>query len=129
MGTTDEAYAAAEPAGDERWAMLSYLGVPFLGFLLPLAIYLANRHRSRFVRYQSAQALNLAVTGLLYTLCVLILSGILALDSIDVAVLIAIPVAAALWIASLAYVILAATAASRGEYYRIPAWICATIAR
>jgi len=115
--------------GDERLSMLSYLGVPFLGFLVPLAIYLVKWRNSRFVRRQAAQALNLAVTVLLYTFSLLILTGVLALDSINVALVIAVPLAAVLWIATLVYVIRAAAAASRGDYYQIPGWICATMVR
>jgi hypothetical protein len=33
------------------------------------------------------------------------------------------------WLTSLGYVVRAAAAAGRGGYYRIPAWICATMAR
>jgi uncharacterized Tic20 family protein len=121
--------ADPEPAGDERWATLSYLGVPFLSFFIPLAIRLTKGRRSSFVRGQATQALNLSVTGLLYTVCALLLGGILAVDSLSVALLIAVPVAAALWIAMLVYVVRAAAAASRGAYLQIPAWICATIWR
>src|ERR1039457_4067983 len=121
--------ADAELAAHERWATLSYLGVPFLGFLIPLAIYVLKRRRSSFIRYQSAQALNLSLTGLLYTFCVLIIGTTLSLDSVTVAVLFGAPLAAALWVVTLGYVVLAAAAASRGEYYQIPAWICATVAR
>jgi uncharacterized Tic20 family protein len=109
--------------------MLSYLAAPFLGFFVPLTVYVSKRRRSAFIRYQAAQALNLSVTALLYTICVLIFGGVLALDSLSTAVLIAVPLIAALWLTSLGYVVRAAAAASRGDYYRIPAWICATIAR
>ncbi len=109
--------------------MLSYLGVPFLSFLIPLAIRLTKGRRSSFVRDQATQALNLSVTSLLYAVCALLLGGILAVDSLSVALLIAVPVAAALWIAMLSYVVRAAAAASRGWYFQIPAWICATIWR
>ncbi len=109
--------------------MLSYLGVPFLSFLIPLAIRLAKGRHSGFVREQATQALNLSVTGLLYTFCALLLGGILALDSITVALAIAVPVAVALWIVTLVYVVRAAAAASRGRYFQIPAWICATMWR
>ncbi len=109
--------------------MLSYLAVPFLSFLMPLAIRLARGRRPGFVRDQATQALNLSVTGLLYAFCALLLGGILALDSLTIALLIAVPVAAALWVAMLVYVVRAAAAASRGRYLQIPAWICATIWR
>jgi uncharacterized Tic20 family protein len=114
---------------DERLGMLSYLGVPFLGPVLPLAVYLFKRHTSAFVRYHSAQAVSLSVTALLYTICVLILGAMLALDSLNLALVIAVPVAALLWLAILGYVILAAFRAFRGHYYRIPSWLCATIVR
>jgi uncharacterized Tic20 family protein len=114
---------------DERLGMLSYLGVPFLGPVLPLGVYLFKRHTSAFVRYHSAQAVSLSVTALLYTICVLILGGMLALDSLNAALVIAVPVAALLWLAILGYVILAAFRAYRGDYYRIPSWLCASIVR
>jgi uncharacterized Tic20 family protein len=122
-------HAGPDAAGDERWAMLSYLGVPFLGLPIPLAIRVTKGRRSGFVRDHAVQALNLSVTGLLYTFCVLLLGGILALDSLSVALVIAAPLAVALWVATLVYVVRAAAAASRGGYLQIPAWICATIWR
>jgi uncharacterized Tic20 family protein len=118
-----------ELAGDERWALLSYLAVPFLTFLVPLAVYLIKMRGSRFVRCQAAQALNLAITVLLYSACVLILGTMLTLDNPGIALLIAVPIAAALWLVALGYVIRAGMAASRGQYFSIPGWICATIAR
>jgi len=127
--------AAREPAGhagpaepgDERLATLSYLSVPFLGPLVPLFVYLIKKRSSRFVRGQSVQALNLSITTLIYTFCALILGGMLALDSVGIALVFVVPLAAALWLVTLIYVILAASRASRGDYYRIPAWLCASI--
>jgi uncharacterized Tic20 family protein len=114
---------------DERLGMLSYLGVPFLGPVLPLAVYLLKRHTSAFVRYHSAQALNLSITALLYTVCILILAAMLALDSIVVALVVGVALAAALWLATLGYVILAGSRANRDHTYRIPGWLCATLVR
>jgi uncharacterized Tic20 family protein len=123
--------AAAQPApaepGDERLAVLGYLGVPFLGPLLPLAIYLFRKRSSGFVRSHSAQALNLSLTVLLYTVCALILFAMLALDTITIALVIAVPLAVALWLATLAYVIVAASRANDGGYYPIPGWLCASL--
>jgi uncharacterized Tic20 family protein len=114
---------------EERLAMLSYLGVPFLGPVLPLAVYLIKKRSSGFVRYHAAQALSLWVTALLYTISVLVLGGMLALDSLTLGLVIAAPVAGLLWLAILAYVVRAAARAYRGSYYRIPPWLCATIVR
>jgi uncharacterized Tic20 family protein len=127
--------ATAEPAapdsadpGDERLATLGYLGVPFLGPLVPLAIYLLKGRSSAYTRRHAAQALNLSITTLLFAVCVLILGTMLALDSIVVALVVAVPLAVALWLVTLAYVIVAGSSANRGDYYSIPTWICASIA-
>jgi uncharacterized Tic20 family protein len=125
----DSAGRSAADLNDHRLAMLSYLGVPFLGPVIPLAIYLIKKRASAFVRYHSAQALNLSITALLYTVCILILATMLALDSIVVALIAGVTLAVVLWLATLAYVILAGSGANRGRYYRIPGWLCATIAR
>jgi uncharacterized Tic20 family protein len=109
--------------------MLSYIGVPFLGPVIPLGIFLTRRQTSAFVRFHSAQALNLSITALLYTICILILGTMLALDSIVVALLVGVTLAAALWLATLGYVILAGSRANRGRYDRIPGWLCATLVR
>lgn len=132
MATAQKAGDAAAPAapaepGDERIATLSYLGVPFLGPLVPLVIYLLKMRTSDYLRRHAAQALNLSITTLLYTVCALILGTMLALDSIVVALIIVVPLAVALWLATLAFVIVAGSSANRGEYYPIPSWICASL--
>jgi uncharacterized Tic20 family protein len=118
-----------ERPGDEPLATLGYLGVPFLGPLVPLVIYLLRGRASGYVRSHCAQALNLSITTLLYTVCVLILGTMLALDSIVIALIVAVPLAVALWLTTLAYVIVAGSRANRGDYYLIPAWLCAAIVR
>jgi uncharacterized protein len=125
-GAPQNAAHAPEP-DEERLAMLCYVGVPFLGPLVPLAVYLIRKHSSGFVRFHSAQALSLSITALLYTICVLILGGMLALDSLNLALIIAVPVAALLWLTILGFVVRAASRVYRGSYYRIPSWLCATI--
>jgi hypothetical protein len=97
--------------------------------VIPLGIYLTRKRASAFVRYHSAQAVNLSVTALLYTVCILILSTMLALDSIVVALVVGVTLAAALWLVTLGYVILAGSRANRGRYARIPGWLCATVVR
>jgi len=113
---------------DCRWAMLSYLGIPFFSFVPPLAVYLI-RLRTPFSRRHAAQALNLAITILLYNLSAVIIGGVLALDALRTALLIVTPVTAALWLVALAYLARCALDAGRGEFRPIPAWLCATLAR
>jgi uncharacterized Tic20 family protein len=126
---TEPADGPAADLNDHRLAMLSYLGVPFLGPVIPLVIYLTKKRASAFVRYHSAQALNLSITALLYTICILILGTILSLDSIVFALIVGVTLAVALWLATLVYVIRTGSRANRGSYYRIPGWLCATMVR
>jgi uncharacterized Tic20 family protein len=122
--------ADVPPARDRhaRLAVLCYAGTPFLGFLVPLAGYLASR-RAPEVRWHAVQALNLWITVVLYTLCALIIGAMLALDAVGVALIIVTPLAVALWLVALRFGIRAAVAAGRGDRYRIPSWLCATILR
>jgi uncharacterized Tic20 family protein len=115
--------------GEERLATLSYLSVPFLGPLVPLFVFLTRKRSSPFVRSHSVQALNLSITALISPLCALILGTMLSLDSVTVALIFVLPLAAALWLVTLVYLILAASRAGRGDYLRIPSWLCATIVR
>jgi len=115
--------------GDEAWAMLAYLGVPFISILAPLTVCLARSRRSPFVRQHATQALNFAITMLLYNLCVLIMAGILALDEVGIALAVAGPVALGLWLAALYFLARAAIKASTGEFCTVPPWICATFVR
>ena len=77
----------------------------------------------------AGRALNLTVTGLLYGLCCLILGGLLLLDSLTVALVVAVPIALVLWLTVLRYLIRGFGAASRGERYEVPGWICAQIVK
>ena len=117
------------PLAEAKPAMLGYLAAIFLGPLIPLVLYLVGRRRSPFRRFHAATALNLSLTGLLYALCCLILCGLLLLDSLTVALVVAIPVALVIWLTVLKYLIRGIGAANRGERYEVPAWICAQIAK
>jgi len=109
--------------------MFGYLAAICLGPLIPLVLYMIGRHKSPFRRFHAAMALNLSLTGLLYALCCLILCGMLLLDSLTAALVVVIPVALAIWLSVLKYLIRGIGAANRGERYEVPAWICAQIAK
>jgi uncharacterized Tic20 family protein len=108
-------------------AAFGYLGAIVLGPVIPLAVYALRARRSPFLRYHAAAAANLSLTGALYAVCCLILGGLLMLDSVTAALLVALPVAVAVWASMLRYLIRGAGAASRGEEYQTPDWICARI--
>jgi uncharacterized Tic20 family protein len=112
--------------GEVRRAMLAHLAVPFTLFLVPLAVYLASLGNRRFARAHAATALSLSLATLLYTFCIVIVGGVLALDSATVGTLAAIPLLVLLWGGILVVVIRAAGAAGRGEMYQLPRWLRTT---
>jgi len=112
---------------DTMPATFGYLGAIVLGPVIPLVIYAVRSRRSPFIRYHAATAANLALTATLYGLCCLILGGLLALDSITVALVVALPFGLVIWASMLRYLIRGAISASRGERGEMPDWICAHI--
>jgi uncharacterized Tic20 family protein len=111
-------YAAAQPMNpqDEKlWATLIHLsplvagviGLPFLG---PLIGYLVLRDRGPFVRWHTAQALNFQLTLIIGY----VVSALLTIVIIGFFLLLAV------WVISVVFMIMAAIAANRGEYYRDP---------
>lgn len=122
-------YGPAGSDDDQLWAMMAYLGVIFFAFVPPLAVYLAKRRESGYVRYHAAQALNLWITAFLYSVSFLIIGGVLALDTVATALAVCLPLIAAAGIVMLAYAVRAAIAANGGSLYRIPSWICVVMAK
>ena len=112
---------------DTMSAAFGYLGAIVLGPVIPLVIYAAKARRSPFLRYHAATAVNVSLTATLYGLCCLILGGLLALDSVTVALFVALPVGLVIWASMLRYLIRGAISASRGERGEMPDWICAHI--
>ena len=112
---------------DIRSATFGYLGAIFLGPVIPLAVYAIRSRRSPFLRYHAVAAVNLSLTAALYGLCCLILGGLLLLDSVTVALVVALPVGLVIWASALRYLIRGAIAANRGERSEAPNWICAHI--
>ncbi len=119
--------AAPAPApmdrAEVRWAMLAYLAVPFTLCLVPLAVCLIGPATRGFARAHASVALSLSVATILYTASILIVGGVLSLDSASVGTLAAVPLLAALWASVLVVVVRAAGAAGRGEMYRLPRWL------
>lgn len=114
---------------EDLWAMASYLGAIFFWLPAPLAVYLAGRNRSIFVRSHAAQAFNLTLTATLFAISGGIIGGLLALNSPWAALFIMGPVLFVFWIVVLTYLIRAASSASRNDFYEIPSWLCVTALR
>jgi hypothetical protein len=115
------------PRREELLAAASYLGVVVGGPVVPLAVYLTGRRRSPYVRRHAAQALNVALTFLVYAVSGTIVGTLLAFDNPGDALLVMVPIAVAAWLLMLTYLARAAAAANRGGFRQIPAWICAVL--
>jgi uncharacterized Tic20 family protein len=112
-------YAASQqpmtPQDEKLWATLihlsplvaSFVGLPFLG---PLIGYLVLRDRGPYIRWHTAQALNFQLTVLIGY----IVSGLLTIVFVGFLLLVAV------WVVSIVFMIMAAVAANRGEYYKYP---------
>ena len=116
-------YGPRGPADDHLWALLSYLLTFVAGILAPLIVYLVKMNESRYVRYHAAQALNMSITWVIYTFCAFFLGLIVAVATKGWGLVLVIPVFIAYAVANLVYLILAAIAANRGEYYQVPTTI------
>lgn len=115
-----------QPAGDDTmWALFVYLGTLLLGFLAPLIIYFIKRNESGFVRFHAAQALNYAITQFCILLLVMVPTIVLAIALEEPAILIILaPLVLFEVISQYVYLILGAIRSARGEWYRLPTWIC-----
>ena len=103
-----------------------YLGVICFGPLPPLVLLGVTRRAPFYCRH-AVQALNAALTWLIYLVCAAIAGGVLAMDSVTVALAVMIPVVAAGWVWLAVLLVRAAAAAARGEFRALPAWACGTL--
>lgn len=128
-GPADPGPAQAPLSGGStaRTAMLAYLTVPLFGFVVPLVVYLRARHGSTWTRAHAAQALNVWITVILYDLSAAIMGTMLALDSPQLAMIVFGPLVVGLWLVALVLLVRAATAASQGQDYTFPGWLCSRI--
>ncbi|MBV9795899.1 MAG: DUF4870 domain-containing protein [Actinobacteria bacterium] len=111
------------PGPEKVWATLSYVAAIVLWLLAPLAVYLTRGRQSEFVRRHAAQAFSLTLTVTLFALSAAIIVGLLSLDSAHQALYIMGPVCLVFVLVVLWYLVRAVRAASRGEFYRLPAWL------
>ena len=120
----------ASPAGKEEFlGAVSYLGVILFGPVVPLAIYLTCLHGSPFVRRHATQALNIALTWLLYAISGAIVGALLAFDNITAALGVMVPLAVAGWGVMLAQLIPSAVTARRGGFRQVPPWACSPLVK
>jgi uncharacterized Tic20 family protein len=140
-------YGPRGESDDRLWAMLAYLLTLFASAIAPLVVYLIKRDESPYVRYHSAQAVNLNLTGWIYGLVVFVVFVVLevalavsvaahprtgpspALIGPGLGFLVIFAAFGVFSIVYLVYLIMAAVAAYKGELYRIPRILCLPIVR
>ncbi|WP_427890894.1 DUF4870 domain-containing protein [Kribbella sp. GL6] len=109
-------------ASEERtWAMIAHVGVFVaawfaMGFLCPLIVWLAFRHRSEFVRRQAVESLNFQISLLIYSAVAAALIAI----TFGLGVLVVVPLVVIGAVAAVVVIILATVAASNGKEYVYP---------
>jgi uncharacterized protein len=97
-------------ADDNILVIAAHLGAWLVGFLAPLLVFLIKGKDSKFVRAHSLEALNFQISITIYA----VISGILTLVLIGLVGLFAV------FVIGIIFPILAAVAASKGEYYTYP---------
>jgi uncharacterized membrane protein len=112
------------PGHDRLWAASSYVAAIVFWLAAPLAVFLTRGRHSEFVRRHAVQAFRLALTVTVFAISGLIVAGLLAVDSPLDALYIMGPVGLAFAVVVLWYLVRAADAARRGQFYLVPAWLC-----
>lgn len=102
--------ATMRPEDEKLWSILTHIGGIVVFLVAPLVAYLVLRDRGPFVRHHTGQALNFQLTMLIGYVVGFITSwfGIGFLLIIAAGIL------------TVVFGIIAAVAASRGEFYRYP---------
>lgn len=113
----------SQPSKDERnWALICHLSslsayVIGIGFILgPLVIWLIKRDEMPFVDDQGKEAVNFNLSLLIYA----VIGVVIALVTLGIGLVIAIPGWIALVIIHLVFTIIAAVNANQGIAYRYP---------
>lgn len=117
--------APMTPADETTWATVGHLswlagslvGLPVLG---PLVLFLVLRDRGPFVRHHTAEALNAQLSLLVYGLGVAVVGGIITVLTVSLFAPLWALAGVVLVVAGVVLTVLAAIAASRGQWYRYP---------
>ena len=111
------------PGHDRLWAASSYVAAIVFWLAAPLAVFLTRGRRSEFVRRHAVQAFRLTLTVTVFAISGLIVAGLLAVDSPLDALYIMGPVGFVFAVVVLWYLMRAAAAARRGQFYLVPSWL------
>lgn len=116
-----------QSGGEQRnWAVGAHLSalaaslVTGLAILGPLVVYLIKKDEDRFIAEHAREALNFQLTWLIGGFVATIVAVIVTIVTVGLGLIVFVPAAIGFVIAWLVFMIKAAMAASRGEYYRYP---------
>lgn len=98
------------PSDEKLWSVLAHVGVPVVGFIGPLVIWLVFRDRGQLVRDNSLEALNWSILA----------TGSVLISSFLTVILVGFVLLPLIYVAVIVFAILGALAANRGEAYRYP---------
>ena len=117
----------AGTVGDQRnWAVGAHLSALVASFVLglavlgPLVVYLIKKDDDRFIAEHAREALNFQLTWLIGGFVAGVAAVILTLVTVGFGLIVFVPAAIGFAIAWFVFMIRAAMAASRGDYYRYP---------
>lgn len=116
-----------DATSDERsYALLTHLSllghiiVPYVAIVVPAVMYLAKKGQSPFIDDHAKEAINFQITLILYTLILPALAALIGVLTCGVGLVLLIPAVIGPYILGLIGMVMAASAANRGEFFRYP---------
>lgn len=97
-------------ADEKNIVVLTHIGGTVFSFIPALIVWLLKRDDSPYIADQAREALNFQITVLIAQV----------ISSILIVILIGFVLMGIIWLANIILCIIAAVAASKGEYYRYP---------
>lgn len=117
--------APMTPSDETTWSTVAHLSwlagslvaLPFLG---PLVLFLVLKDRGPYVRHHTVEALNFQLSLLVYGLGLSVVGGLLSVVTLGLLVPVWALAGGALVVAGAVLTVIAAVAASRGQWHRYP---------
>jgi uncharacterized Tic20 family protein len=97
-------------ADEKNIVVLTHIGGTIFSFIPALIVWLLKKEDSAYIADQAREALNFQITVLIAQV----------ISSILIVILIGFVLMGIIWLANIIFCIIAAVAASKGEYYRYP---------
>jgi uncharacterized Tic20 family protein len=97
-------------ADEKNIVVLTHIGGTIFSFIPALIVWLLKKDDSPYIADQAREALNFQITVLIAQV----------ISSILIVILIGFVLMGIIWLANIIFCIIAAVAASKGEYYRYP---------